>query len=218
MPDLVIDPWRSLIVRRREQLDLSQRELALAAGVAEKTVYNLEAGVSPRPGTLRKVLTALGLSTELEVAQQQVRESGPRVDTVFADTGVLIGLAKDDELRNFIEQVTQMLDLMPHHKRREVMDDILNDVLRILRRSQPYSVRELDSARRKPWAGLDPEELKRLNELLAQTAAKQENFDSRRELIALIQKHEGLVADDHDLAAHDEDHTIESEQGHDEHP
>jgi transcriptional regulator with XRE-family HTH domain len=65
--------WGALIVERREQLDMTQEQLAQAAGVAPKTIYNMEAGGrTPQPKTLRKVQAALGLSTDIEVARSRV--------------------------------------------------------------------------------------------------------------------------------------------------
>lgn len=68
--------WGPLIAERREQLDLTQEQLAAAADVAPKTVYNIEAGGrTPQPKTLRKVQMALGLSSDIEVARERVSEA-----------------------------------------------------------------------------------------------------------------------------------------------
>lgn len=40
---------------------MTQEQLAKAAGVSEKTVYNVEAGIVPRPSTMSKLMDALGL-------------------------------------------------------------------------------------------------------------------------------------------------------------
>lgn len=62
--------WGALIVERREQLGMTQEQLAAAADVAPKTIYNMEAGGrTPQPRTLRKVQRALGLSTDIEIAR-----------------------------------------------------------------------------------------------------------------------------------------------------
>ena len=46
----------------RQQQLLSQRELASKAGVAHKTVVDIEAGkIRPHPSTLRKLAAALGV-------------------------------------------------------------------------------------------------------------------------------------------------------------
>lgn len=62
------EAWGPLILERREQLQLTQEELARVAGVSEKTVYNAEAGRTPQRATLRKLQRALGLSTDIEIA------------------------------------------------------------------------------------------------------------------------------------------------------
>lgn len=225
--------WRQVVTRRREQMSLSQRELAAAAGVSEKTVYNLESGTGPRAGTLRKILNALGLSSDYETARDQVLEAASRLDTVFVDTNVLLGIAQDDvELKKFIEQLTAMLDLMPRHKRRDVMDDILNDVLRVLRKTQPYSASRLGKQTVGLWDALPPKERARATELYAKAAAASPGGPPnvamlpRPELLELTElvlkgtaMREGvnLNPPEFHLAAHDEDHTIESEQGHADH-
>ena len=46
----------------REQRLLSQRELALKAGVSHTTIVNIETGkIRPHPATLRKLAAALGV-------------------------------------------------------------------------------------------------------------------------------------------------------------
>jgi transcriptional regulator with XRE-family HTH domain len=47
--------------RHRLAAALTQRELAAAAGVRRETVINLEAGKPARPGSIRKIATALGV-------------------------------------------------------------------------------------------------------------------------------------------------------------
>lgn len=51
------------VVARRAELELTQRELALKAGVAERTVQNLEAGKRPQPLIRGKIERALGWPT-----------------------------------------------------------------------------------------------------------------------------------------------------------
>lgn len=45
----------------RTEMRMTQEQLAKAAGVSEKTVYNVEAGIAPRPSTMSKLMDALGL-------------------------------------------------------------------------------------------------------------------------------------------------------------
>lgn len=231
MSDLVIDPWRTLIARRREQLDMSQRELAHAAGVAEKTIYNLEAGVNPRGVTLRKVLNALGLAHEPEVARQQVMEADSAAYVEMAEHR--LGLAvdregNDAELDNFVDQLKQLLELLPRYKRREVMDQVLNDTLRIIRRTQAQS----SSPKQGDVYLAMPSFVDELNEadadkvraiLVEVKSARDEGRPPRividDDLVRLTSEHARQVRADFELiAAHDEEHDIEDEQGHPEHP
>jgi transcriptional regulator with XRE-family HTH domain len=48
----------------RERRDLTQEQLAVAAGLTSKTIRNLEQGGSPRVGTLSKLAEALNCSVE----------------------------------------------------------------------------------------------------------------------------------------------------------
>jgi transcriptional regulator with XRE-family HTH domain len=67
------DAWAPLIAERRQQLEMTQKQLAKAAGVSPKTVYNIEAGGrTPQPQSLRKLQAALGLSTDIDVARERV--------------------------------------------------------------------------------------------------------------------------------------------------
>lgn len=49
------------ITEARSTRALSQRDLATLAGVAQNTIVSLEAGRPTRPGSVRKVLDALGV-------------------------------------------------------------------------------------------------------------------------------------------------------------
>jgi transcriptional regulator with XRE-family HTH domain len=198
--------WSDLIAARREQLGLSQRQLAQAADVAEKTVYNVEAGVEPRKTTLRKILEALGLSGDIEIAREQVAAPDRRRMDVYFDTNVLMGVADDAELMNFMEQLAQMLQLMPRYKRREVMDEVLNDVLRILRRFQQPD--------RGPLSGHEKD---RLRELVLEIAQLPDGSPLEDGLRAELRSITNPSQDDFELVAHDEEHDIEAEQGHAEH-
>jgi transcriptional regulator with XRE-family HTH domain len=78
--------WGPLITERRGQLDLTQGELADAAGVSEKTIYNIEAGGrTPQPRTLKRVQAALGLSTDIEVARERIRTFQQEAEQRTAD-------------------------------------------------------------------------------------------------------------------------------------
>lgn len=67
--------WAALVARRREQLEMTQDQLAVAADVAPKTVYNIETGgKTPQTRTLRRVQDALGLSSDIRVARVTVEE------------------------------------------------------------------------------------------------------------------------------------------------
>jgi len=49
----------------REQRQLTQEQLAVAAEVSTSTVYHIEAGkVQPRPSIVRRIARALGVSPE----------------------------------------------------------------------------------------------------------------------------------------------------------
>lgn len=67
--------WADVIRQRREVLDLTQQQLAAAAGVSLKTISNIEnEALTPQRNTLRKVREALGLSSDLTVAAAQAAE------------------------------------------------------------------------------------------------------------------------------------------------
>jgi transcriptional regulator with XRE-family HTH domain len=53
----------TVVVDRRSDLGLTQAELALRAGVVERTVQNIEAGKRPQPLTLAAIARALGMET-----------------------------------------------------------------------------------------------------------------------------------------------------------
>lgn len=53
----------AVVVDRRSDLGLTQAELAQNAGVAERTVQNIEAGRRPQPLILAAVARALGMET-----------------------------------------------------------------------------------------------------------------------------------------------------------
>lgn len=50
----------SAVIVKRSELGLTQRELAVKAGVAERTIQNLEAGKRPQPLIRGKIERALG--------------------------------------------------------------------------------------------------------------------------------------------------------------
>jgi transcriptional regulator with XRE-family HTH domain len=50
----------AVVIARRSELGLTQKELALRAGVAERTVQNLEGGKRPQPLIRGKIEKALG--------------------------------------------------------------------------------------------------------------------------------------------------------------
>jgi len=53
----------TVVVDRRSDLGLTQAELAIKAGVVERTVQNIEAGKRPQPLTLAAIARALGMET-----------------------------------------------------------------------------------------------------------------------------------------------------------
>lgn len=58
-----MDGWGRVsgaVIARRAQLGLTQKELAAKAGVAERTVQNLEGGTQPQPLIRGKIEKALG--------------------------------------------------------------------------------------------------------------------------------------------------------------
>ncbi len=61
--------FKEMILRRREELNLTQKELADKAGVNVSTVHRIESITSVTSstlGNLQKVLTALGLCLKME--------------------------------------------------------------------------------------------------------------------------------------------------------
>ena len=53
----------AVVVDRRSDLGMTQAELALKAGVGERTIQNVEAGKRPQPLTLAAIARALGMET-----------------------------------------------------------------------------------------------------------------------------------------------------------
>lgn len=68
------------VVIRRSELGLTQKELAARAGVAERTVQNLEAGTRPQPLIRGKIEQALGWPVgEMDrIASKQDAEPEPK--------------------------------------------------------------------------------------------------------------------------------------------
>lgn len=52
----------SQVRARRVELDMTQTDLAKAAGVARQTISNLENGMAPQESNLRAILSVLGIS------------------------------------------------------------------------------------------------------------------------------------------------------------
>ena len=57
--------------REREKAFLSQQELADRAGVSKAAIHRIETGQPARPGTLRKLAEALGISPRALVESDQ---------------------------------------------------------------------------------------------------------------------------------------------------
>lgn len=61
MPDLELTVVPDLLKRARLEACLTQAELARQAGVRRETVHRLEAGLTARLSSVRKVCAALGI-------------------------------------------------------------------------------------------------------------------------------------------------------------
>lgn len=111
------------VVIRRSELGLTQRDLAAKAGVAERTVQNLEAGTRPQPLIRGKIERALGWPTgEMEriakapadtsdvLADEFGEENAARLRRVLGkrgQTGADVLRAIENELRAPREDGTQ---------------------------------------------------------------------------------------------------------------
>lgn len=65
--------WAFVVRSMRKRYEMTQAQLADAAGVSIKTITNIEAGtLTPQSRTLRSVRLALGLPEDLEGAKRMV--------------------------------------------------------------------------------------------------------------------------------------------------
>lgn len=110
---------------------MTQGELAVASGVAPKTLYNVFNGGTPNRNTLAKLQRALGLSTDIEVAELVI-EGGDRIP-YYTDDETLAGPAMG---RALVVLARRKIDQNP-----EVLDSVLG-----------FLVGRLDSAGREAFA------------------------------------------------------------------
>lgn len=72
---------------RRNQLDLTQEELALRSGLHQRWISNVETGKrNPSYGSLRRLADALELSTADLIARAEAIESGGAIDPAAVAT------------------------------------------------------------------------------------------------------------------------------------
>ena len=88
------------IAAKRTELEMTQEQLALAAGVSEKTVYNVEAGKNIRPGTARSIQRALGLVSPDDEAQGDLRN-------IRVSAGALVKVSSRDALADVLTGVIE---------------------------------------------------------------------------------------------------------------
>ncbi|QLQ11126.1 MAG: helix-turn-helix transcriptional regulator [Nocardioidaceae bacterium] len=188
-----------MIYKRREAFEMTQQQLAKAAGVSLKTISNLENDESliPQRGTLRKVREALGLSTDLATARKQASRDVDKTDLVFGPQ-TAGGIEALDELKAWLESMDSIESASPPSGSLWIFaDEQLLDELR----------RRLDSR------------AQRVRDLGGITAAiargKQLRSQSDADAIA---SDPPATPEIEPVAAHEEDVPIEDEQGHDENP
>ncbi len=140
MTDLEME-WRELVAERRERLGMSQRQLAEAAAVSEKTIYNLETGgLNPRPSTWRRVREALGLPADLAAAQAVVRTKLSAVPTPSGEVEITIEDVGRLEIRRFSTEMRALLPLLPVVTQMSVMNETRDRVYRELEALEALSV------------------------------------------------------------------------------
>jgi transcriptional regulator with XRE-family HTH domain len=95
----------AVVLRRaREQMGLSQRELAKRAGTAQSVVARIESGVtSPTLSTLNRLLTALGLELRAEVTPRAEPD-----ESVLEDVRRVLSLTPEERLLE-VRNVTRFL-------------------------------------------------------------------------------------------------------------
>lgn len=96
---------REFLTRRRNELNLSQQELARISGVPAGTIASIEAGRvtrSPRPDTLRRLALGLQVGPEalLRMAGYLPAEDGAAAPADFLDLTLL-----DDQGRERVRQL-----------------------------------------------------------------------------------------------------------------
>jgi transcriptional regulator with XRE-family HTH domain len=95
------------IAKRREELGLSQRDLALRAELSNATLSFIEKGTTeqPKPSTLSKIATALGMS----------------IDDLYSMAGILPARKPSTKLDRIMSKLANILAEMPEHGWDEVL-------------------------------------------------------------------------------------------------
>ena len=95
------------IAKRREELGLSQRDLADKASVSNGTVSFIEQGITeePKPTTLKKIATALGMS----------------LDDLYNMAGITLARKPSTKLDKILMRLADTLARMPENGWDEVL-------------------------------------------------------------------------------------------------
>lgn len=95
------------IAKRREELGLSQRDLADRASVSNGTISFIEQGITeqPKPTTLGKIARALGMS----------------VDDLYTMAGILPKQKPSTSLDRILAKLSDVLAKMPEHGWDEIL-------------------------------------------------------------------------------------------------
>lgn len=100
------------IRRRRDQLGITQEQLAVQAEVSGATVRNVEAGKTVRPGTIRKLARALRV-TMAELESGSILD-GPTSPSEIAELRATVEKLSDEESRRYnshlLDQIERDLD------------------------------------------------------------------------------------------------------------
>lgn len=108
--------WGDVLRERRSQLGLTQKQLAAAAGVVEKTITNTETGgMTPKPRNLQAICDALGITADLPLAVAETVSQRKGLAAVPSVTSIYVTELDDIEAeepvsRGFMEARLAELD------------------------------------------------------------------------------------------------------------
>lgn len=213
------------VMARRLSLGIElSKDLAARMGVTPRVMSDIERG-NRRVGdqTYRKLEAALkwatGSATDVLDRGAEPTPLEARADVQWprsSSSPSVAELSAEPEIQAFLEQLAQLLERMPAYKRRETMDALLDETFRTLSESQPYSARRLLADWAVEAAGPDVS-VDEFYEFVTKLRAKKANGgDGHAEADA--RGPASTSQDKYELIAHDEEHSIEDEQGHDETP